>query len=405
MKLSENSVTFIDEHLQDDISRLLLDAKRYPDMDIPFLAEQIVARRKVVDKLPGWSACKAIVYPSRLAAEQCSSELTARYKQRLIGEDVHLCDLTGGLGVDSYYFSLKAKSVTYIERFEQYAEAARDNFSLLGAANITVIAGNGVELAAGIPGVDVFYLDPARRGEGNKRMFALADCEPDLTALLPMLLQSAPKVIAKISPMADISHTLGMLPEATSVHVLSVRNECKELLFVLERDRAHNDVELFCVNLNPNGEEEMFVFTPEVERNTKAAYADAVGGYLYEPNASLLKAGAFKVLTEAFPVAKLHKSSHLYTSDQPVYGFPGRKFRVVEVLPFSSGMAKRLANDMPQANITVRNFPLTADALRAKTKIKDGGDVYLFATTLANEDKVLIKAKKLSPPKKEEATV
>lgn len=208
MKLTEKQIAFVEEHSQADTARLLLDASRYPDMDIPLVVEQIIARRQIKDKLPAWYANKALVFPSKIAAEQCSSEATARYKQQLIDEGDHICDLTGGLGIDSYYYSLKAKKVTYIERFANYTEAARENFKTLGAGNITVINGDGEQLAKDINGVDVYYLDPARRGGGNKRVFALSDCEPDLTTLYPVLLKHAPKLIAKISPMADIMHTL-----------------------------------------------------------------------------------------------------------------------------------------------------------------------------------------------------
>lgn len=395
MKLTEKLIAFIEEHSQTDTSRLLLNASRYPEIDIPFVVEQITARRQIKDKLPVWYTNKALVFPSKIAAEQCSSEQTARYKQQLVKEDDHVCDLTGGLGIDSYYYALKARKVTYIERFESYAEAACSNYEALHADNITVLNGNGEELSKEIKDVDVFYLDPARRGDGNKRVFALSDCEPDLTALYPALLERAPKVIAKISPMADIMHTLALLPGTTEVHVVSVRNECKELLFVIERGKEEPvPVHIVCVNFPANGELEEFTFSPEEERSTVSVFAQTVGKYLYEPNASLLKAGAFKVITTNYPVKKLHINSHLYTSDTLVPNFPGRTFNVEETFPFTSALCKRIVKNIPQANITVRNFPLTVEILRGKTKIKDGGETYLFATTLANGNKVLIKTGK-----------
>lgn len=395
MKLTEEQIAFIEEHSQADAARLLLNASRYPDMDIPFVVEQIIARRQIKDKLPAWYANKALVFPSKIAAEQCSSEKTARYKQLLINESDHICDLTGGLGVDSYYYSLKAKKVTYIERFANYTECARGNFMTLGTENITVINGNGEELAKDINAVDVYYLDPARRGGGNKRVFALSDCEPDLTLLYPVLLEYAPMLIAKISPMADIMHTLSLLPETTEIHVVSVRNECKELLFKMERESQGHPLQIICVNFLPDGGIERFVFSPEEERSATPEFAETVGKYLYEPNASLLKAGAFKVLTAAYPVSKLHVNSHLYTSETLIEDFPGRAFQVEDIMPFSSALSKRIAKELPQANITVRNFPLTVEALRKKTKIKEGGDTYVFATMLADDTKVLIKATKI----------
>ncbi|MDD4515493.1 class I SAM-dependent methyltransferase [Massilibacteroides sp.] len=398
MKLTPELIDFMEEHGQTEPSRLLLNASRFPDVDIPFVVEQITARRQIRDKLPGWYANKALVFPSKLAAEQCSSEQTAGYKQQLVNAEDHVCDLTGGLGIDSYYFSLKAKKVTYIERFANYAEAACSNFETLQADNITVLNGNGEELATGIKDVDVFFIDPARRGDGNKRVFALSDCEPDLTSLYPILLERAPKIIAKISPMADILHTLTLLPETTEVHVISVRNECKELLFVVERKQEEPlPVHIVCVNFPTKGESERFTFSMEEERSTTPIFTETAGRYLYEPNASLLKAGAFKIITANYPVKKLHINSHLYTSDVLVPDFPGRTFSVEEVIPFSSALCKKIVKEVPQANITIRNFPLTVEALRKKTKIKDGGEIYLFVTALADDSKVLIKTKKYNP--------
>lgn len=235
MFLTTSQIQFIKEHAADDLARLLLSAAKYPGMDIPFLVDQIAARRQIREKLPSWYENERLAFPSKIAAEQCSSEQTAAYKQELVGEDWTVCDLTGGLGIDSYFLSRKAKHLTYIERFPAYCEAAEYNFSVLGAGNITVVNGDITQFVEALPVVDAFYIDPARRGESNKRVFALQDCEPDLPGLLPELLKRSSRVIAKLSPMADIQMTLELLPGTTSVHVLSVKNECKELLFVTER--------------------------------------------------------------------------------------------------------------------------------------------------------------------------
>lgn len=396
MKLTETLIAFIEDNSQTDTSRLLLNASRYPGIDIPFVVEQINARRQIKDKLPGWYANKALVFPSKIAAEQCSSEQTAYYKQQLVKDTDHVCDLTGGLGIDSYYYSLKVKKVTYIERFENYVEAARSNYELLHAGNITVMNGNGEELAKAVEDVNVYYLDPARRGGGNKRVFALSDCEPNLVSLYPELLEYAPKVIAKISPMADIMHTLTLLPGTTEIHVVSVRNECKELLFVIGREKeSQSPVRIVCANFLTNGEMERFVFSPEEERSATSAFAHRIEQYLYEPNASLLKAGSFKVITTRYPIKKLHVNSHLYTSDELIPNFPGRVFHVEETIPFSSSRCKHIVKTIPQANITVRNFPLRVEDLRKKTKIEEGGELYLFATTLFDDSKVLIKTRKV----------
>lgn len=394
MKQTDEFRLFVKEHAGDDLTRLLLSASRYPSVDVPFAVEQIASRRQIKDKLPVWYTNDALLFPSKISAEQCSSEQTALYKQRLVEESDTLCDLTGGLGIDSYYLSLKARHITYIERFPAYCEAARNNFSVLGADNITIVEGDSTELISRVPEISIFYIDPARRGEGNKRVYALQDCEPDLPALLPELFRHAPKVIAKLSPMADIQMTLDLLPGTTAIHILSVKNECKELLFVVERNAEVESPVIHCVNYNSNGREESFVFTLHDERRQELHLAGLIRKYLFEPNASLLKAGAFKSVAARFGLEKLQVSSHLYTSDIPVDDFPGRRFVVEEVYPFSGKLCKRLDKEIPQANITVRNFPLSVEELRKRTKIADGGDVYLFATTLVNGDKILVKCHK-----------
>lgn len=385
---------FIKEHASDDLNRLLLSASRYPGIDIPFVVDQIKARRQIKDKLPSWYQNDRLIFPAKIAAEQCSSERTALYKQELVESDTRLCDLTGGLGIDTYFFSRKVRQVTYIERFPAYCDAVLHNFGILGADNITVLKGDSTELLETLGEMDVFYIDPARRGEGNKRVFALRDCEPDLTQLAPLLFRYAPKVIAKLSPMADIQMTLDLLPQTVSVHVLSVKNECKELLFVMERGSRLDSSRIHCVNFASDCEPELFSFSTQEERNASASINGQIKRFLYEPNASILKAGAFKVVASRFGLDKLHISSHLYTSDKWIPGFPGRSFAVEEVLPFHNKLCKTLSRQIPQANITARNFPLSIDELRKRTRIADGGDVYLFATTLGQGEKVLIKTRK-----------
>ena len=313
----------------------------------------------------------------------------------MVYPQAHVCDLTGGLGIDSYFFSRKVRQVTYIERFPAYCEAAIHNFKVLDVGNVTVLNGDSTELIDKIDGIDVFYIDPARRGEGNKRVFALQDCEPDLTKLVPVLFGHASKVIAKLSPMADIHMTLDLLPDVTAIQVLSVKNECKELLFVLERGSKGGSPQICCVNFTSEEEPELFAFSLVEERKAVASIRGEVKRYLYEPNASILKAGAFKAVATRFGLNKLHVSSHLYASDEVVPRFPGRSFVVDEVIPFTNKQCKTLSRQIPQANITVRNFPLSVDELRKRTKIVDGGTIYLFATTLENGDRVLIKTHKI----------
>ncbi|MDD6750188.1 MAG: SAM-dependent methyltransferase [bacterium] len=389
-------MAFIQAHLSDDPDRLLLSASRYPEIDMPFVVAQITARRQIKEKLPTWYQQEQLLFPAKIAAEQCSSEQTALYKQQLVTEEDTLCDLTGGLGIDSYYFSRRVKQVYYIERFPSYCEVARANMATLGARNVAVLEGDSTQWLDQLPAIDVFYVDPARRGEGNKRMFALSDCEPDLTQLLPRLLAKAPRVIAKLSPMADLRQTLALLPTTQAIHILSVKNECKELLFVIGREPRESAVPIHCVHLTKQAaSDECFVCSLEAEQQAASHLATTLRRYLYEPNASVLKAGAFKQVACQFPVEKLQVSSHLYTSDLYLDRFPGRRFEVDEVIPFHSKSCKQLAGQSLQANVTTRNFPLTVEALRKKCRIREGGDIYLFATTGPKEEKLLIRTHKV----------
>ncbi|MDD6766438.1 MAG: SAM-dependent methyltransferase [bacterium] len=389
-------MAFIQAHLSDDPDRLLLSASRYPEIDMPFVVAQITARRQIKEKLPTWYQQEQLLFPAKIAAEQCSSEQTALYKQQLVTKEDTLCDLTGGLGIDSYYFSRRVKQVYYIERFPSYCEVARANMATLGARNVAVLEGDSTQWLDQLPAIDVFYVDPARRGEGNKRMFALSDCEPDLTQLLPRLLAKAPRVIAKLSPMADLRQTLALLPTTQAIHILSVKNECKELLFVIGREPRESAVPIHCVHLTKQAaSDECFICSLEAEQQAASHLATTLRRYLYEPNASVLKAGAFKQVACQFPVEKLQVSSHLYTSDHYLDRFPGRRFEVDEVIPFHSKSCKQLAGQSLQANVTTRNFPLTVEALRKKCRIREGGDIYLFATTGPKEEKLLIRTHKV----------
>ena len=394
MQVSQALFTFIKIHADDDLAQLLLAAGRYPDIDVPFAVEQIRARKVIHDKVPTWYADTSLLYPSKIAVEQCSSEQTARYKQRLIQHENHVCDLTGGLGVDTFFFAQKVNRVSYVERSKACFDIAMYNFSRLNITNIEGYNDIAERVLHNIQSVDMAYIDPARRSEGNQRVFALSDCEPDLVQIMPLILRHTPKVIAKLSPMLDIRHTLALLPETSEIHVVSVKNECKELLFVCRRGNENPNPDIYCINFTTDGREQSFRFTLADEHATECAISNAVQNYLYEPDASILKAGGYKQIAIRFGLDKLHTNSHLYTSDKLISEFPGRIFQVIEVFPFSGRLCKQIHLTNPQAHISTRNFPLAVDELRRRTRITDGGDCYLFATTLAGNKKVIIQCEK-----------
>lgn len=385
---------FIRTHLSDDTDKLLLNASRYEIQDLSFAVDQILARRQIKEKLPSWYTNYDLIFPSRLSAEQCSSEITAKYKQELIC-GTKVCDLTGGLGIDSWYLSQKAQRLTYVERFPEYCKIAGHNFQVLEAGHIRVIQADVREIVHTLS-ADTFYADPARRSAGNKRLFALNECEPDILALKRILLEKSLRLIIKVSPMADLTATLHLLPETTEIHILAVKNECKEILFVLEPGPAETTkIKITTVNYTDREKRQVFSYLREEEKESSFRAAERVRHYLYEPNAALLKSGAFKSVACRYKVEKLHLNSHLYTSDEKIEDFPGRIFEVRNQYDCSNKKLKQFGKMIPQANITVRNFPLTVDAIRKNSGITEGGKLYLFATTLSNARRTIIECIKV----------
>ena len=388
--IDEYTQAFIREHATDDVRTLALQAARYPQVDMRVAATQIEGRRIATAKLPAWAATEGLVYPVRLSMEQCSSEVTARYKASLI-EGQRLADLTGGFGIDCSYLSDRFAATTYIERNEELCRIATHNFALLGKS-ITVLHGNSTELLATLPPHDWLFVDPARRdGVGNK-VVALADCEPDVSSLEPQLLQKAPHVMIKCSPMLDISQALRELRCVSEVHVVSVSNECKELLLILDAAATHEPT-IHTVNFHGDMVQ-AFHYTAADEAAAQCLYTATVERYLYEPNSSLMKAGCFRLPAQRWGLKKLHRNTHLYTSDVFVEEFPGRIFQVISTDGFGKSELKRLSSEVKKANLAVRNFPERPEVLRKRLKISDGGDVYLFATTLDDGTKVIIRGEK-----------
>lgn len=396
-KLSPETLQFIRAHRTDDVRTLALQARKYPQVDMAAAVVQIAGWQIAEKKVPLWAHTEGIRYPAHLSMEQCSSEITARYKASWLKGDT-MADLTGGLGVDCSFLARNFQKVDYVERQEVLCELARHNFPLLGLPQVTVHEADGVEYLQKMEPVDCLFLDPARRDSQGGKTVAIADCEPDVQKLEPLLVEKGRTVVVKLSPMLDIFSSLRELKCIRQIHVVAVNNECKELLVVLQKpeksaSEASEEVCISCEQAVNNFLTEPFVFTYAQEKEARCPLAKEVGNYLYEPGAALLKAGPYRLLGARFGLQKLHVNSHLYTSEALV-DFPGRRFRVLEMSGFGKKELKQMLQGVDKANLTVRNFPASVAELRKKWKLKEGGDVYLFATTLEGDRHVVIKCVK-----------
>ena len=400
MTLNEDTLHFIREHRRDDVRSLALQARKYPAIDMPAVITQIAGWQVAKEKVPSWAAREELLYPVHLSMEQCSSEITARYKAEIIttgamGKADTFTDLTGGFGIDCAFLSACFEQATYVERQPALCEIASHNFPLLGLYHINVCNEDSVQHLQSMTPVDWIFIDPARRdGHGGKTV-AISDCEPDVAALEELLLQKAKHVLIKLSPMLDLTLAMNDLKHVQEAHIISVNNECKELLLVLgcEECLSTDDIPVHCINLSHSQGQQALTFTRQQEKDCACTYTATLKTYLYEPNASILKAGAFRSLSSIYKAEKLHPNSHLYTSDEYIADFPGRKFRITDSCSFNKKEVKDLLGAEKKANLTVRNFPATVAELRKRLKLAEGGDTYLFATTLADERKVLINSK------------
>ena len=397
MQRNRATLDFIRQHQNEDVRKLAFLGSKYPEVNLPFALDQIRGRQMARTKLPRWAATDGIVYPPHLSMEQCSSEQTALYKADLAArwmesqnrKNPEFADLTGGFGVDFSYIAarLGVKSM-YVERQAHLCEVARENFELLGLKNATVENADGVETLHSLDNLRLLFIDPARRDDAGNKVVSLKDCTPDVIQLQEEMLQKADFVIIKLSPMLDWHRAVSELSHVREVHIVSVGNECKELLLVLS-SRVQVPLRVFCVN---DGQRMEYDAT---ELPTVAiADAETLGDWLYEPNASLMKAGCFGTVSVRYGVEMLAKNSHLFVSRQTVDDFPGRAFRILSVCSLNKKELKRHLAGITQANIATRNFPLSVAELRKRLKLRDGGDTYIFATTLADERHVLIIAEK-----------
>ena len=446
--MNQATQDFIRQHQDDDVRQLAFLGSKYPEVDMPFALDQIRGRKMARVKLPRWASLEGIIYPPHISMEQCSSESTALYKAelaaRLLGlpasssgtemkaeNEIEFVDLTGGFGVDFSYIAarLGVKSM-YVERQAHLCEAAKENFGRLGLKNAIVKNGDGIEVlhsfhpkkkdaasdddSLGITydqprsllktnlGLKIIFIDPARRDDAGNKVVSLKDCTPDVTVLQEEMLSKADYVIIKLSPMLDWHRAISELSHVREVHIISVNNECKELLLVLSA-RNMGDMEvssaagavkragnlcIYCIN-----DAQSFVCDEMDMESSSVKIAPSTleeMQYLYEPNASLMKAGCFGVLSDRYDARMLSKNSHLFVSQAPIEAFPGRSFRIIAVSSFNKKELKRHLSGITKANIATRNFPLSVAELRKRLKLKDGGETYIFATTLSDDSHVLV---------------
>ena len=381
---------FILKHENEEVTKLVLAQKQFENIPVQLAVAQIQSRKKAKSKLPEWYAARGVLFPHGLSLEQCSSEATAVFKSRLVSGK-SLVDLTGGTGVDTYYLSKNFKTTHYVERSAELCDLARYNFEHIFAPISVHNSSAESHLSQLEEKVDCIYLDPDRRDTANRKMVGIADCSPNVQELQDTLVSKAKTVLIKYSPLLDISEILRSLKNVSDIYVVSVANECKEILVKLDGSHQSECI-LHTVNLLKESVQ-TFEFKLTEEKNALLEYAEPMS-FLYEPNASILKAGAFKCVAQKFGINKLHPNSHLYTSTELVKEFPGRVFKILgEENPSLKKWSKHLPDG--KANITVRNFPLTVDQIRKKTKIKDGGEFYLFATTIAGGKPTLIICEKV----------
>lgn len=401
---------FVNEHAGDDVRQLAL--RRVPaDVDLRAALQQIEGRQIAARKLPLWAATDGLLFPPRLNLEQCSSEATATYKRSVVARhmdrrDATFVDLTAGFGVDFAAIASLFTRAVYVDCNADLCELARHNLPLLGLSAAEVrctMAEEALEdlsSSAEAPApVDVIMIDPARRDSAGRKVSLIENCVPDVCHLQEQLCRAARLVVVKLSPMLDLTAAIRALHGVVEVHVVSVAGECKELLLLL-RQAAHipvDEIPITCVDLTPSGLVScIYDFTRSDEAVAPLMLADDVAGYLYEPNASILKSGAYKTICQRFPVRKLSMHAHLYTSDTLLTSFPGRTWRVVQQSSFAKRSLRELLNGATSADITVRGFPLTAVALRRQLQLREGGDIHLVATTLSDGQRCLLKVERVS---------
>ncbi|MBI3221062.1 MAG: class I SAM-dependent methyltransferase [Bacteroidetes bacterium] len=389
LKKEVQDFIYLNEQL--DENKLILSQRELKSVPTTLIAHQITGRRKAKYKLPTWYATPQIVYPPSLNLEQSSSEATAEYKRqfllRHISKRAKAIDLTGGFGIDTFFFSKIFDHVEYVERNEELVAITENNHHQLGATNISYHARSAEEMISGSTHWDFIYIDPSRRDEQAKKLVRLSDTQPNVVELQNALLEKSDHILVKTSPLLDIQAALRELKFVKTVTVLSVDNECKELLFFISKN-SDSPPTIEAVNILLAKQNQYFEFTLEEEVLASVSFSDPLH-FIYEPNASILKAGAFKSIAQKFPLTKLSKSTHLYTSSHLIENFPGRSFKVIKLQPDASDFA-----NIPQRqiNVTTRNYPLSPEEIKKKYKLKDGGDQFLIGCSGENKKFLILAA-------------
>ncbi|WP_337639292.1 THUMP-like domain-containing protein [Prevotella sp.] len=429
---------FVKQFRESDPRKLALQASHYPDVDMPYALNQIQGWQTAQRKLPSWAACDGVVYPPHLNMEQCSSEPTARYKQQVArrwaeripnASRTSMTDLTGGFGVDFSFTSRCFDCATYVERNASLCEVVGANLPRLGIRNAQVKCAEAEAVLEQMEPQTMIFLDPARRDEHGAKTVLIADCTPDVCQLLPCLMQKSQFVMLKLSPMLDWHKAIVDLDgKVREVHIVSADGECKELLLVLA-DNDTTDVQVFCVDIQSrpdsegqyprsefvysiatNAQEEVMENNSKLDNSTSAQPTNSTfniqhstlppatnstfniqhSTFLFEPNASVMKAGCFDEIARAYGICAISRNSHLFLSDRETDGFPGRTFVIDAVTTMNKRQLRQTLSGMKQANIAVRNFPLSVAELRKRLKLNDGGDTYIFATTTSEGDHILM---------------
>ena len=386
--MNQATLEFIRQHAAEDVRQLAFLGKKNPEVDLAYALDQIAGRQKARTKIPSWAAIDGITYPPHLSMEQCSSEQTARYKAKIAGTGDRIVDLTAGFGVDMAFMAEDFSEAIHIEQMEQLCAISSANYEVLGLNHIKVVNGNGVDYLHQLDHADLIFIDPARRDEHGARTYGIADCTPNVLGMIDEMLEKTPRVMIKLSPMLDWQKAASDVGRVSQVHIVSVANECKELLLVVERDSK--PLQIFCVNDN-----QVFSYSSTDEIGNFAPQASEPQ-YLYEPNASVMKAGCFQLLSTRFGMSQPDKNSHLFLSDKPIADFPGRGFTIERTSTMNKKELKTALAGISQANIATRNFPLSVAELRKRLKLKDGGDTYIFATTSAQKGHLLLVCRKIS---------